>query len=240
LAENKTSLAYSPKKNYICSMTPERTERIETMLAKRQPGLTVVLENVNDPHNISAVMRTCDAVGIQDIYILNTKIGAHEVWSAKASSSAMNWLTVHQFISLDECIVALRKNFDKIYTTHLSTDAVGLYDLNLTEKVALVFGNEHDGCSEEIIALADGNFIIPQVGMIKSLNISVACAVSVYEAFRQKNAAGHYDTMQLDADVANELMEKWDVPKFEKRLEVKAARKARFEAQKKRPLNPLP
>jgi tRNA (guanosine-2'-O-)-methyltransferase len=178
-------------------MTPERNERILTVLAKRQPGLTVVLENVNDPHNISAVMRTCDAVGIQEIYILNTKIGAHEMWSAKASSSAVNWLTIHQFTNLEECIAALRKNFDKIYTTHLSTDAVGLYELNFLENVALVFGNEHDGCSNEIIALADGNFIIPQVGMIKSLNISVACAVSVYEAFRQKHAAGHYDIIQL-------------------------------------------
>jgi tRNA (guanosine-2'-O-)-methyltransferase len=213
-------------------MTPERSERIHTILAKRQPGLTVVLENVNDPYNISAVMRTCDAVGIQDIYILNTKIGAHEVWSAKASSSAMNWLTIHQFTNLDECVAALRKNFDKIYTTHLSTDAVGLYELNFLENVAFVFGNEHDGCSDEIIALADGNFIIPQVGMIKSLNISVACAVSVYEAFRQKNAGGHYDKMQLDAEVVNGLMEKWDKPKFEKRLEAKEQRKARFEAQR--------
>lgn len=214
-------------------MTPERTERINEVLAKRQPGLTVVLENVNDPHNIAAVMRTCDAVGIQDIYILNTKIGAHEAWSAKASSSAVNWLTIHQFNNLNECIAALRKKFDKIYTTHLSTDAVGLYELDLTKKVALVFGNEHDGCSDEIIALADGNFIIPQVGMIKSLNISVACAVSVYEAFRQRDAIGDYDKMQLDTTVANDLMQKWDVPKFEKRLEAKAQRKARFEAQKK-------
>ncbi len=214
-------------------MTPERIERIEKVLSKRQNGLTVVLENVNDPHNISAVMRTCDAVGIQDIYILNTKIGAHEMWSAKASSSAVNWLTIHQFTNLEECIVALRKKFDKIYTTHLSTDAVGLYELNFLENVALVFGNEHDGCSNEIIALADGNFIIPQVGMIKSLNISVACAVSVYEAFRQKTGYGHYDKMQLDANVVNGLMEKWDTPKFEKRLEAKAQRKARFDAQKK-------
>ncbi len=213
-------------------MTPERTERILTVLTKRQPGLTVLLENVNDPHNISAVMRTCDAVGIQDIYILNTKIGAHEVWSAKASSSAMNWLTIHQFTNLEECITALRKNFDKIYTTHLSSDAIGLHELNLTEKVVLVFGNEHDGCSEEIIALADGNFIITQVGMIKSLNISVACAVSLYEAFRQRNAAGQYDKQQLNTTVVNELMEKWDKPKFEKRLEAKAERKARHEAQR--------
>ncbi len=213
-------------------MTTERTERIQTVLAKRQLGLTVVLENVNDPHNIAAVMRTCDAVGIQDIYILNTKIGVHDTWSAKASSSAINWLTVHQFTNNEECFAALRKNFDKIYSTHLSADAVELYELNLTQKVALVFGNEHDGCSDEIIALADGNFIIPQVGMIKSLNISVACAVSLYEAYRQRNIAGQYDTMQLNTDIANGLMSKWDKPKFKKRLEAKAERKARFEAQK--------
>lgn len=213
-------------------MTTEREKRINTVLAKRQPNLTIVLENVSDPHNISAVMRTADAVGIQDIYILNTKIGAHEMWSAKASSSAKDWLTVHQFTNAVECFTALRQNFKKIFTTHLSTDAVGLYDLNLTESVALVFGNEHDGCSDEIIKLADGNFIIPQVGMIKSLNISVACAVSLYEAYRQKNAAGHYDKLQLEDTVVNELMEKWDKPKFEKRIEAKEQRKARFEAQK--------
>ena len=219
-------------------MTPERTERITKVLEKRQPNLTIVLENVADPHNISAVMRTADAVGIQDIYILNTKIGSHEMWSAKASSSAMNWLTVHQFTSAVDCFAALRKNFDKIYTTHLSEDAVGLYELDLTQSVALVFGNEHDGCSDEIIKLADGNFIIPQVGMIKSLNISVACAVSLYEAYRQKNAAGHYDKIQLDNAVVNGLMQKWDKPKFEKRLEVKEQRKARFERQKKASPNP--
>ena len=190
-------------------MTPERIERLNTVLAKRQPKLTLVLENVADPHNIAAVMRTADAVGIQDIYILNTKIDLHEMWSAKASSSAAKWLTVHQFKSAVECFEVLRKNFEKIYTTHLSTDAVGLYDLNLTESVALVFGNEKSGCSEEIIKLADGNFIIPQVGIIKSLNISVACAVTVYEAFRQKTLAGHYDTPQLAGEILSTLKTSW-------------------------------
>ena len=190
-------------------MTPERIERLNNVLAKRQPQLTLVLENVADPHNISAVMRTADAVGIQDIYILNTKIELHEMWSAKASSSAAKWLTVHQFTNAEECFAALRKNFDKIYTTHLSTDAVGLYELNLTESVALVFGNEKSGCSDDIIKLADGNFIIPQVGIIKSLNISVACAVTVYEAFRQKTLAGHYDTQQLTGQTLETLKTNW-------------------------------
>ncbi|MEP6711244.1 MAG: RNA methyltransferase [Ferruginibacter sp.] len=190
-------------------MTPERSERLTSVLVKRQPGLTVVLENVSDPHNISAVMRTCDAVGIQDIYILNTNIAAHEKWSAKSSSSAAKWLTIHQFTDIRECFTELRKHFDNIYTTHLSSDAVGLYELDLTQKTALVFGNEHSGVSEEIIALADGNFIIPQVGIIKSLNISVACAVSLYEAYRQKNIAGHYNRLQLGHTAFELLKTNW-------------------------------
>lgn len=190
-------------------MTPERFERLNSVLNKRQPDLTVVLENVFDPHNISAVMRTCDAVGMQDIYILNSKIPPHKKWGAKSSSSAAKWLTIHQFTDAGECFAALRKRFKKIYTTHLSTDAVGLHELNLTEPVALVFGNEHSGVSDEIIAMADGNFIIPQVGIIKSLNISVACAVSLYEAYRQKNNAGHYDKVKLEGEQLKRLQDEW-------------------------------
>jgi tRNA (guanosine-2'-O-)-methyltransferase len=190
-------------------MTPERYDRLTSVLNKRQLNLTVVLENVADPHNISAVMRTCDAVGIQEIYILNTVIPKHKKWGAKSSSSAAKWLTIHQFTDVKECFDALRKNYDKIYTTHLSTDAVGLYDLNLTENVALVFGNEHSGVSDELISWCDGNFIIPQVGIIKSLNISVACAVSVYEAFRQKNNAGHYDAPQISGAPLDKLRTAW-------------------------------
>jgi tRNA (guanosine-2'-O-)-methyltransferase len=190
-------------------MTPERTERLETVLAHRQPDLTVVLENVFDPHNISAVMRTCDAVGMQDIYILNTKIPRHKKWGARSSSSAAKWLTVHEYSDAAACFETVRKRHKKIYTTHLSTDAVSLHQLNLTEPVALVFGNEHSGVSDEIISMADGNFIIPQVGIIKSLNISVACAVSLYEAFRQKNNAGHYNKMKLENEQLQTLRSEW-------------------------------
>ena len=171
-------------------MTPERMERLTSVLNKRQDDITVVLENVFDPHNISAVMRTCDAVGVQDIYILNTKIPRHKKWGAKSSSSAAKWLTVHQYENAEECFSSLRKRYSTILTTHLSSDAVSLYQLDLTKSIALVFGNEHSGVSEEIRALADGNFVIPQVGIIQSLNISVACAVTLYEAFRQKNTGG--------------------------------------------------
>lgn len=191
------------------AMTPERNDRLTAVLNKRQPDLTVLLENVFDPHNISAVMRTCDAVGIQDIFILNTKIPPHKRWGAKSSSSAAKWLSIHQYTNADECFTELRKRYKKIYTTHLSSDAVGLHALNLTEPVCLVFGNEKLGVSEEIIAMADGNFIIPQVGIIKSLNISVACAVCLYEAFRQKDAAGHYDAVKLEGVKLDTLKTEW-------------------------------
>lgn len=190
-------------------MTPERTERLLHVLKNRQDNITVVLENIFDPHNISAVMRTCDAAGVQEIYVLNTRIPPHKKWGAKSSSSAAKWLTIHQHIDVNVCFAELRSKYSRILTTHLSSDAVSLYKIDFTERVALVFGNEHDGVSAEIRALADGNFIIPQVGIIKSLNISVACAVTLYEAFRQKNNAGHYDKQSLPEAHAKDLMQQW-------------------------------
>ena len=190
-------------------MTPERSARLLAVLIKRQPDLTVVLENVFDPHNISAVMRTCDAVGIQEVFVLNNKIPPHKKWGAKSSSSAAKWLTVHQFTDAQECFKALRSKYDRILTTHLSSDAVNLYDIDFTGRIALIFGNEHSGVSDEIRAMADGNFIIPQVGIIRSLNISVACAVTLYEAQRQKQLAGHYDTCRLPKEQLNGLLEQW-------------------------------
>jgi tRNA (guanosine-2'-O-)-methyltransferase len=190
-------------------MTAERESRLRAVLDKRQGNITVVLENVFDPHNISAVMRTCDAVGVQDIYVLNTRIPRHKKFGARSSSSADKWLTIHQFNDAGECFTELRRQYSRILTTHLGTDSVSLYAVDLTEPIALVFGNEHSGVSEEIRALADGNFLIPQVGIIRSLNISVACAVSLYEAQRQKKLAGHYDRPGLDPARYQGLLRQW-------------------------------
>ena len=194
---------------YFYIMTPERREKLQSVLSKRQNDITIVLENVSDPHNTSAVMRTCDAVGVQELYVLNTKIPRHKKWGFKSSSSAAKWLTIHQFENAEECFSELRKKYSKILTTHLSSNALNLYEIDLTQPVALIFGNEHSGVSEEIRLLADGNFIIPQSGIIRSLNISVACAVTLYEAYRQKKLAGHYNKTKLNGDLLKELMDKW-------------------------------
>jgi len=191
-------------------MTPERHHKLTSVLNKRQGDIAIVMENVFDPHNISAVMRTCDAVGVQDIYILNTKIPRHKKWGAKSSSSAAKWLTVHQYENTEKCFSFLRKRYSKILTTHLSGEAIGLHKIDFTQTIALIFGNEHSGVSDEIRALADGNFIIPQVGIIRSLNISVACAVTLYEAFRQKTNAGQYNQRSLDDVRYQVLFKDWE------------------------------
>lgn len=193
-------------------MTPERLHKLTEVLKKRQIDITIVLENVFDPHNISAVMRTCDAVGIQEIHILNTRIPRHKKWGARSSSSAAKWLTIHQYEEVDACFSKLRKDYGRILTTHLASDAVPLHTLDLTQSVALVFGNEHSGVSDEIRSLADGNFMIPQVGIIQSLNISVACAVTLYEAFRQKELAGHYQRLDLDHPTKRQVRTDWELP----------------------------
>lgn len=191
-------------------MTPERQERINYVLNHRQPDLVVVMENVNDPHNIAAVMRTCDSVGVQEIFILNTLIARHKKFGKKSSASAAGWLTIHHFEDTIACVDALRKRGLKILATHLSSDAISLYNAPLADPVALVFGNEHSGVTDELLLHCDGNFIIPQVGMVKSLNISVACAVSLYEAYRQRLVRGHYDgECRLAATQKADLMTRW-------------------------------
>lgn len=192
-------------------MTPERQVRLLNVIDKRQPDLGVVLENVFDPHNVSAVMRTCDAVGVQDVFILNTKFPRHKKWGFKSSSSAKKWLTVHQFENIEECFAVLRRRYERIYATHLSDNAFNFFEMDLTQNVALIFGNEHSGVTDEIRRLTDGNFIIPQVGVIRSLNISVACAITLYEAFRQKTIAGHYERNNADCGYKAAIKKQWEV-----------------------------
>ena len=177
-------------------MTPKRTEKFKRVASKRQANLTIVLENVHDLHNIGAVMRTCDSVGIQEIFILNTESHLTEeriYLAAKSSSGARKWVDVNFYTKSEPCFEHLRKKYDFVLCTHMAEDSKSLYDLDLTTSVALLFGNEHAGVTEETLKLCDGNFLIPQVGMVQSLNISVACAVSIYEAKRQRLAKGFYD-----------------------------------------------
>jgi tRNA (guanosine-2'-O-)-methyltransferase len=195
---------------YKRERSPERIEKVAKVLANKQIGLTVVLENIHDPHNIMAVMRSCDAVGIYEIHIIETVARTWDPRIGKNSSAgAKKWVKQNYYQSVDECYNQLRLEEKKILTTHMAEDSKNLYELDLTQNVALVFGNEHNGISEEALEKADGNFLIPQYGMIQSLNISVACAISVFEAGRQRLAAKMYDKPQFTDAEYNHLQEEW-------------------------------
>jgi tRNA (guanosine-2'-O-)-methyltransferase len=195
--------------DYSQFLTDERHNKLKNVLEKRQTSFTVVLENIADPHNLSACLRSCDAVGILNVNLVYDGNQPFPKLGEKSSASAKKWITLKRFRSIQECYSDLKLEGKKIYTTHLGKDSTSLYDLKLHEPCALVFGNEHDGVSELAVELSDGNFIIPQVGMIQSLNISVACAVSVYEAFRQRSNFGLYKRPQLDSEAIYNKMNEW-------------------------------
>lgn len=191
------------------NITAERRARISHVLERRQPTLTVVFENVQDAHNVSAVIRSCDAVGVLDAHGIYQDLEKFPELGEKSSASARKWVNVYLHNSVDACYADLRAKGFRIYTTHLSSDAVELHTLDLTQPIALVFGNEHEGVTEEARSKADGNFLIPQVGMIQSLNISVACAVSLYEAYRQRNVKGLYNAPQLAPEELATMITDW-------------------------------
>ena len=177
-------------------MTEERLHKFKIAAQRRQPNLTVILENVHDPHNLGAVLRSCDSVGINEIFVLYTdpqlKNKKQIKLNKRTSSGARRWVDVHLYADPIACFNQVKKKYDVIYSTHLDEKPTSLYELDLTQSVALMFGNEKDGLSELSLSYSDGNFVIPQMGMVQSLNISVACAVSIYEALRQRNEAGMY------------------------------------------------
>jgi tRNA (guanosine-2'-O-)-methyltransferase len=189
--------------------TENRVNNFKNILEKRQKSITIVMENIADPHNFSACLRSCDAVGIFDVCLLYHSGQAFPISNKTSSGSANKWINTKRFASVEKCFSELHNEGKKIYTTHLSSESVSLYDLDLTQNIALVFGNEHSGVSEEALKLADGNFLIPQIGVIQSLNISVACAVSVFEAFRQRLEKGLFSKSELSETEINAILKDW-------------------------------
>jgi tRNA (guanosine-2'-O-)-methyltransferase len=190
------------------TITEKRKSKIISVLSSRQKSLTVVLENIHDPHNVSAIFRTCDAVGVSKVVLLYfieefPKIGK------KSSASAFKWVEKEKYKNAQECCEALRKEGFLIYASSLDKDAVPFYQLDLTDKIAIVLGNEHRGVSKETAELADKKFFIPMHGMVQSLNVSVAAAVILYEAQRQRNLKGMYPSKEISKSELEEYFERW-------------------------------
>jgi len=205
----RTEIASDPAKTSRWPRTSQREERIRSVLVRRQPDITVVLENVHDPHNVSAVLRSCDAIGVLQVHTVYTVEERPTTFGRTTSGSASKWIEVVHHESIDACYAALRREGTRILTTALRDDSSSLYDLDLSQRVALVFGNEKRGATDDAVELADGTIYIPMMGMVESLNISVACAVTLYEALRQRLLAGHYAEPQLSDSQLQDLTQKW-------------------------------
>lgn len=188
--------------------TEQRLQKITEAATARQFSLRVVMENIHDPHNVSAVFRTCDAVGVPMVSLLYTFESFPRI-SKTSSSSANKWIDLEKFNDTKICFDELRNKGFKIYASMLNPKAVNLYEIDLTQKIALVFGNEKRGVSQEAEKLADETFYIPMHGMIQSLNVSVAAAVTLYEAQRQRIAKGMYKRSELPIEVLDKLIDKW-------------------------------
>ena len=180
-------------------MTPERHHKLTSVLNKRQGDIAIVMENVFDPHNVAAIMRTCDAIGICEVYAITDTIPLHRNWGYRSSRSANKWVELHTYSDKETCIRDIRKKYDLMLASYIGEGVPSLHETDFTRKSALIFGNEKYGVSEPFRLACDGFFTIPQVGMIHSLNVSVACAVTLYEAFRQKTAKGHYSQSRMTA-----------------------------------------
>lgn len=203
-------------------MTDERVARVREVLLKRQPDLTVVAENVHKPHNLSAILRSCDAVGIGTVHAV-TPTGGVPVYS-DTSASAQKWVQLEVHPDIDSTVDSLRGQGLQLLAAHFSAEAVDYREIDYTRPTALLLGNEKHGVTPRAAALADRHVIIPMLGMVQSLNVSVAAAVILFEAQRQRLAAGFYEEARLEPGELERLAFMWLKPR-EARLLLEAGEK---------------
>ncbi len=186
-------------------LEPERKARIDAVVANRTRTLTVVMEAFCDPQNVNAVLRTCEAFGVQALHVVEGPMKPYDR-NRKISQNADKWLDVRRWSSTRACLEHLRAEGYVVYVTHLDERARPLGALPFAGKVALVFGNEHRGVSEEALALAHASYAIPMRGFVQSLNVSVAAAISIATAVERREAerGRHGDLPPAEAEALRE------------------------------------
>jgi tRNA (guanosine-2'-O-)-methyltransferase len=188
--------------------TPERIEKINRVLAFRQPDLRIVLEGVTIAHNASAVIRTCDAAGILHLDLISPNPELIR-FNKAITTRADKWLEIGVHGAAADCFTPLKQAGYTIVATHLEKQAVPYTEIDYTRPLALVFGSESEGISAESLGFADRVVRIPMLGMVQSLNLSVSVAVILYEALRQRAAKGFLEQPRLPAEEFERLKKKW-------------------------------
>ena len=188
-------------------LTPQRLKRFREVLERRQKDLIVFAEDVKNEHNFSAIIRTCDAVGVMKV-----------LYSSEAKKIPLNegitvgsekWVEVERVQDPIRKLTELKKLGFQIVATYISSESVNFREVDYTKPTVIVVGNELKGVSEEVLKVSDRKIVIPMVGMARSLNVSVATAVILYEAQRQREEKGMYDKPSLSEEEIEGILEKW-------------------------------
>lgn len=193
-------------------MTPERHARMRAALDRRQTTLTVLMENVHKPHNYSAVLRSGDAVGIYEAHAVSTDklVQTYPL----SSASGAKWVGVRVHSDITEACDHLHRHGFTILAADFGDDARDFREVDYTVPTAILLGAEKDGMSPEAAQLADQRIVVPMEGLVRSLNVSVACAVILFEAQRQRRDAGMYERRHLSDDLYERLLFEWSHPEI--------------------------
>jgi len=167
-----------------------------------------VLENIHDPHNVSAILRSCDAAGVPKVSLIYNYEKFPRI-GKKSSASAFKWVDREKFDTVEACYTRLRSQGFTILASSLNDTSKNFYDFDLTRKTAIVIGNEHRGISAEAEQLADSTVYIPMFGMIQSLNVSVSAAIMLYEAARQRMVKQMFERSDLSGQELEALIQEW-------------------------------
>ena len=191
-------------------MRPERFRRLREVLARRQPDLTVLMDRVSKAHNFSAILRSCDAAGVLEAHAVTAEPGL-EVHHA-TSAGTKKWVSVRRHASVEDAVAELRGHGFAILAAHPSEGATDYREVDYTRPVAITLGAELEGASAEALALADQLVTIPMAGMVHSLNVSVASALLLFEAFRRRSAAGMYEKSRMAPETFEARLFEWAYP----------------------------
>ena len=168
-------------------LLPRRYERLKSVLNKRMSNLTVLIENVEKPHNLSAIIRSCDAVGVLEAYAIFNK--EKLLTFNSTAQGSQKWVQINQYKETTEAIKILKNKGFRLYGTNLNPKSIDYRECNFEGPTAFVLGAEKWGVSEEAVNLMDENIHIPMRGMVESLNVSVAASALLFEAVRQRQIA---------------------------------------------------
>lgn len=183
-------------------MTKARQQKLGVVARQRQAGFIVVLEDIHDPHNAAAILRTCDAFGVQEVwFIFNKEKRYNPKRVGKSSSSSANkWLDFRVFTSVAECAAALKKLRYESVGTVLHDKAEDFTKAKLiARRIALWVGNEHAGLSAEAVKVCDRLLLLPMRGFVESLNVSVMTAICIYEISRQRAGRRGFELSSAEA-----------------------------------------